>query len=182
MPMSLSEQHLIVTHSHQTQQLAAMIAAQAQPGTVLLLQGDLGSGKTTFVQGLGQGLGIEAVINSPTFVLVQEYPEGRIPLIHCDLYRLTPAAVADLGLDELWQAEAITVIEWANRLPLQPDRWLNLQFEILGETCRRITATWAGSDHAQLWQASVERFRELFGSSTSLDAIDQARDQKNPPT
>lgn len=101
-------------------------------GTLLLLRGDLGSGKTTLVQGIGQGLGIADPIVSPTFTLVVEYLEGRIPLYHFDLYRLpaqSEAADLDrLGLDLYWDPASdevepgLVAIEWSDRLqPLPSD-------------------------------------------------------------
>lgn len=96
------------------------LAATLRAGDVVLLYGDLGAGKTAFVRGLALGLGAPpADVSSPTFTLVQEYPNGRLPLYHADLYRLTPAETEDLGLDELMD-EGIVAIEWAERLPTPP--------------------------------------------------------------
>jgi tRNA threonylcarbamoyladenosine biosynthesis protein TsaE len=103
-----------------TRQLGERLGEQAPPGTVLLLSGDLGSGKTTLVQGVGAGLGITEPISSPTFTLVNEYLEGRIPLYHVDLYRLNPAEVTALYLDRYWDeqetAPGLVAIEWCDRL------------------------------------------------------------------
>ncbi|KAB1986703.1 tRNA (adenosine(37)-N6)-threonylcarbamoyltransferase complex ATPase subunit type 1 TsaE, partial [Haemophilus parainfluenzae] len=81
-------------------------------------------GKTTLVQGIGAGLGIVDPLSSPTFTLINEYPEGRIPLYHVDLYRLDPAQVEQLYLDLYWEGEevepGIVAIEWAERLTYQP--------------------------------------------------------------
>ncbi|MFN4067488.1 MAG: tRNA (adenosine(37)-N6)-threonylcarbamoyltransferase complex ATPase subunit type 1 TsaE [Thermosynechococcus sp.] len=102
-------------------------------GTVLLLVGELGAGKTTFVQALGEGLGITEVIQSPTFTLIQEYAEGRVPLYHLDLYRLTPAEVAELAPERYWLGEeidlGIVAIEWPDRLPTLPSAYLRLQLQ-----------------------------------------------------
>ncbi len=102
-------------------------------GTVLLLEGDLGAGKTTLTQGLGQGLGIMDPIVSPTFTLLNEYPEGRVPLYHFDLYRLDPLKPQETaGLTpelywEGWEVEpGIVVIEWPDRLPYRPASYLTL--------------------------------------------------------
>ncbi|MBW4460970.1 MAG: tRNA (adenosine(37)-N6)-threonylcarbamoyltransferase complex ATPase subunit type 1 TsaE [Nodosilinea sp. WJT8-NPBG4] len=95
-------------------------------GTILLLSGDLGSGKTTLVQGLGAGLGIVEPISSPTFTLINEYLEGRIPLYHVDLYRLEMSQVDALELEEVYcdggeALSGVLAIEWAERMrePLQ---------------------------------------------------------------
>lgn len=100
----------------QTRRLGASLAELTRPGDVVLLLGDLGSGKTVFVQGFGEGLGVGEVITSPTFALVQSY-EGRLDLHHLDVYRLDQLSeVLDLGLAELLDDEAVTVIEWGDRI------------------------------------------------------------------
>ena len=89
----------------------------------MLLYGDLGAGKTAFVRGLAEGLGIEpAEVSSPTFTIVQEYRGPRLTLQHVDLYRLSPAEVRDLALDDLLDETTIMAIEWAERLPREPPR------------------------------------------------------------
>ena len=94
------------------------LAALMNPGDVVLLTGDLGAGKTAFVRGLAEGLGIDpSEVTSPTFTLIQEYSGGRLPLHHVDLYRLTPIEVDDLGLEELTVEGGLTAIEWPDRLP-----------------------------------------------------------------
>jgi len=94
------------------------IAAQLRPGDVVLLAGDLGAGKTAFVRGLAEGLGIDpSDVTSPTFTLIQEYSGGRMPLYHVDLYRLKAIEVDDLGLDDLTMEGGVTAIEWPDRLP-----------------------------------------------------------------
>ncbi|WP_460194341.1 tRNA (adenosine(37)-N6)-threonylcarbamoyltransferase complex ATPase subunit type 1 TsaE [Thermosynechococcus sp. FA-CM-4201] len=120
------------------------------PGTVLLLAGELGVGKTTFVQALGEGLGIADVIQSPTFTLIQEYPEGRVPLYHFDLYRLTPAEVADLAPERYWLGEeidlGIVAIEWPDRLPTLPPDYLRLQLQRQQDrTCLTLEAVGAAT-------------------------------------
>ena len=85
---------------------------------MVLVTGDLGAGKTAFVRGLAEGLGIDASeVTSPTFTLIQEYSGGRLRLYHVDLYRLKPIEVDDLGLDELTSEGGVTAIEWPDRLP-----------------------------------------------------------------
>jgi tRNA threonylcarbamoyladenosine biosynthesis protein TsaE len=102
-----------------TESVGRRLGERLQVGQMIHLLGDLGAGKTAFVRGLAEGLGIDPdEVSSPTFTLVQEY-KGRVTLFHVDLYRLAGAEVADLGLDAL-AAEGIVVIEWANRLP-SPD-------------------------------------------------------------
>jgi tRNA threonylcarbamoyladenosine biosynthesis protein TsaE len=112
---------MLITHSEtETAAVGRDLAARLQPGDVVLLFGELGSGKTAFVRGLAEGLGIDpGEVSSPTFTIVQEYGGGRVPLLHVDLYRLEPKEVDDLGLDEL-AADAVLAVEWAERLPRAP--------------------------------------------------------------
>jgi tRNA threonylcarbamoyladenosine biosynthesis protein TsaE len=107
----------IITHSEaETSAAGRELASALQRGTVVLLSGDLGAGKTAFVRGLAAGLGIDPnEVSSPTFTLVQEYRGGRLTLYHVDLYRLQAGEVDDLGLDELTE-EGVTAIEWPDRL------------------------------------------------------------------
>ena len=109
----------IATYSEtETAAAGRQLAARVHPGDVVLLTGDLGAGKTAFVRGLAEGLGIDASeVTSPTFTLIQEYSGGRRRLYHVDLYRLKPIEVDDLGLDELTSEGGVTAIEWPDRLP-----------------------------------------------------------------
>lgn len=100
-----------------TRALARELAADLTAGATVLLSGDLGSGKTAFVKGLAEGLGVAASeVTSPTFTLVHEYRGGRLPLIHVDLYRLENVDLDELGLDSDLAAEGVVAIEWSERL------------------------------------------------------------------
>ncbi len=117
--LALSANPLILTQA-ELQALAYAWGETLPAGTTILLQGDLGSGKTTFVQSLGLGLGITEPIVSPTFTLIQEYPEGRLPLYHFDLYRLSEAEIVALHPELYWQGEelplGLVAIEWPKQL------------------------------------------------------------------
>jgi tRNA threonylcarbamoyladenosine biosynthesis protein TsaE len=114
------------------------LAPRLRPGSVVLIEGPLGAGKTAFVRGVAAGLGCdEAEVSSPTFTLVQEY-RGRIRLQHVDLYRLVPREVDDLALDELAEDSAVAV-EWPDRWHHAPDDAIRVTIEPLGDTRRRIT-------------------------------------------
>jgi tRNA threonylcarbamoyladenosine biosynthesis protein TsaE len=115
-------------------------------GDVVLLHGDLGAGKTAFVRGLAEGLGVRADdVSSPTFTLVQEYRGGRLPLFHVDLYRLNdPREIDDLGLDEIAE-DGVLAIEWAERNPRPPLNSVRVRIEHAGETERRIVIEQVGS-------------------------------------
>jgi tRNA threonylcarbamoyladenosine biosynthesis protein TsaE len=110
-----------------------------EPGDVIALIGELGSGKTLFAQGLARGLEVPRsfAITSPTFTLANEYP-GRLPFYHLDLYRLNgPAQCADLGLDELLYGPGAAAIEWAERLGAElPEERLEVHLTFTGETSR----------------------------------------------
>jgi tRNA threonylcarbamoyladenosine biosynthesis protein TsaE len=120
----------IATHSEsETVAAGRDLGAGLQPGDVVLLAGDLGAGKTAFVRGLAEGLGLDpSEVTSPTFTLIQEYGGGRLPLHHVDLYRLKPIEVDDLGLDEL-TSEGVTAIEWPDRLPRPFDEAIRIRIE-----------------------------------------------------
>ena len=115
----------------QTRSLGIILGRTLDAGSVIFLEGDLGSGKTTLVQGIGLGLGITDSIVSPTFTLINEYTEGRLPLYHLDLYRLQPPEVATLHLETYWSgievALGIVAIEWADRLDYKPPGYLQIR-------------------------------------------------------
>jgi tRNA threonylcarbamoyladenosine biosynthesis protein TsaE len=113
-----------------TRELGAALAALAKAGDLVLLSGDLGSGKTTFAQGFGGGLGVQEPIVSPTFTLVRTYP-GRIPLVHCDVYRLDHLQeVIDLGLAELLDDGGVALIEWGDMAaPSLPADFLEVRLD-----------------------------------------------------
>lgn len=121
-----------------THQLGVALGRALPAGSVLLLEGDLGAGKTTLVQGIGEGLGIRDAIDSPTFTLINEYLDGRIPLYHFDLYRLGQAETSALYPETYWEGEevelGIVAIEWAERLSyLPPDYWrIQLAYDAVG--------------------------------------------------
>ena len=117
----MTAQTTVAATETDTIEAGRLLGATLTPGTTVLLYGDLGAGKTAFVRGVAEGLGIEPVeVSSPTFTIVQEYRGPRCTLQHVDLYRLSPAEVSDLGLDDLLEEATIMAIEWAERLPLPP--------------------------------------------------------------
>ena len=147
----------ITTHSaDKTRQLGQEIGRLIKQPLIIALVGDLGSGKTAFVQGLANGLGVpvEYYITSPTFTLINEYP-GRLPLFHADLYRLeTVRDLEDIGLDELLYDRGVLAIEWADKLGdnLTGD-YLVLQFEIIDDDCRKIELIAYGQNGIHLIKA-----------------------------
>jgi len=131
----------VTTHSErETQDIAREIARELKAGDVLLLEGQLGAGKTTFVRGLAEGLGVDpADVSSPTFTLVHEYRGRDVTLYHVDLYRLGATSAEDLGLDEAAISAGILVIEWPDRLthPVPGARRIALEF--VDERSRKIS-------------------------------------------
>lgn len=130
--------------AEETHALAAELFRSLQPGDVLALHGELGAGKTCFVQGLAAAMKIAQPIGSPTFTLINEYKGTPCPLYHVDLYRVKSEREAEtLGLDEYFERGGIVVIEWAERAAsLLPDHTLHLKFEPGAQPNeRRITLT-----------------------------------------
>jgi tRNA threonylcarbamoyladenosine biosynthesis protein TsaE len=128
------------THSpEETFALAKSIGEQLKGGEIFLLSGDLGAGKTVFAKGIGAGLGIDpADVTSPSFTLVNIH-EGRLKFYHVDLYRLESDSRLDLGLEEIFEdADAVTAIEWAERLQYQPLNSTHVSIEYLSDSERKI--------------------------------------------
>ena len=121
---------LILPSDRATFELGVWLGQRLDAGTVLLLQGDLGAGKTTLTKGLGNGLEITEEIDSPTFTLINEYTNGRLPLYHVDLYRLEGADSDRLFLETYWEGieypPGIVAIEWAERLRYLPPHPLKI--------------------------------------------------------
>lgn len=131
------KKHVISTSRAQTIDLANTLAGHLFDGCVITLSGDLGAGKTTFTQGLGQGLGITKLISSPTFTIMKQY-HGRMDLLHIDAYRLE-GVHQDLGLDELIGTEGVCVIEWPEQIPdVIPLDHLAITLKRVSETKREL--------------------------------------------
>jgi tRNA threonylcarbamoyladenosine biosynthesis protein TsaE len=127
----------------ETQLLAEQLGRLLQPGDVVALVGELGSGKTLFSQGLARGLGVPETfyITSPTFAIINEYP-GRVPFYHLDLYRVSRADFAELGLEEILFGQGAVAIEWAERLGEDlPAERLEVRLTFLGEMERNLAFT-----------------------------------------
>ena len=126
----------------ETFELARKFAATLKLGDVISLTGELGAGKTRFVQGLAAGLGVPAgtYVRSPTFTLMNEYRDGRLPLYHFDFYRLgAESELGDLGLEEYFDGEGITAVEWADRFPgALPANAIRIALAIVDEGTREI--------------------------------------------
>ena len=137
----------VTTHSEaDTSATGRAFVQSLKPGSIVLLVGDLGAGKTAFVRGMAEGLGIDpADVSSPTFTLIQEYRSGRLPLFHVDLYRLQSIEVDDLGLDEMLQQGGVTAIEWPDRLPRPFEDAIEVRIEHGDGSTRRIAIHASGN-------------------------------------
>jgi tRNA threonylcarbamoyladenosine biosynthesis protein TsaE len=125
----------------ETLEYGRALARALTGGELILLEGDLGLGKTVFARGIAVGLGIPAEdVNSPSFTLVQEYRGGRLVMYHVDLYRIEDMEeIATLGLEELVSAGAVTVVEWGDRLPsYYTADAIRVRLHDVSEGCRRI--------------------------------------------
>lgn len=142
-----------------TRKLGQELAGILSPGDILILSGELGTGKTTLTQGLAQGLEVSTPVTSPTFTLIQEH-QGRCPLYHIDLYRLEdPEAMLELGLEEYFGGEGITVVEWGERLdPYLPPAFLQIKLEYAPEG-RRAIITARGPAYEHL----LEELKKIAG-------------------
>lgn len=131
---------LYATNSEEeTAAVARQFASRLEPGDVLLIEGPLGAGKTAFVRGLAEGLGVPPeAVSSPTFTLIQEYDGGRLKLFHADLYRLTPVEANDLGLSETGDA-GVLAVEWPDRWPYPPDGAVRITIARLEDQKREIS-------------------------------------------
>jgi tRNA threonylcarbamoyladenosine biosynthesis protein TsaE len=134
----------------ETADFAARLAERAGPGAVVALDGELGAGKTRFAQAFARGLGVTDTVGSPTFTIIKEYDSGRLPFYHMDVYRLSPEEAEELGLEEYFEGNGVSLVEWASRIePLLPPERLHIVLEWAGPTSRTMRCVPVG-----------ERYRE----------------------
>ena len=142
-------------NEYDTIELAQNLESEKFPNMIICLTGDLGSGKTVFAKGFANALGISEVVNSPTFTIIKEYLEGEMPLYHMDVYRLD-GNVEDLGIEEYYTKEGITIIEWADMIPdYLPEKRLDIKIKNSSEDedKRIITITPHGRKYEDLCEA-----------------------------
>lgn len=171
----------IISHSlTQTQRLGMRLGDLMRGGELILLDGQLGTGKTTFTQGLAQGMGITEVINSPTFTLLKEYyaplqaqqpgsgaqrsPRKGLALYHFDLYRLDdPEEMIDLGFEDYFYGSGVCVVEWAEKADaLWPVEHLNIRLKMLSETKRGLVFSATGTRYCEL----LRQFQKMTYATT----------------
>ena len=128
----LAESVVTLASLEDTERFGRLIAKNAKPGTVIALSGDLGAGKTTLTQAIAKELGVSEPVTSPTFTLIQEYTDGRLPLYHFDVYRLeSEEELADIGCEEYFYGKGVSVVEWADKAgSLIPEDavWIDLAY------------------------------------------------------
>lgn len=145
----------MINSEQETMALAEQLAALLHAGDVLTLEGDLGAGKTTFTKSVAKGLGITRNVNSPTFTILKQY-EGRLPLNHLDVYRLADSD-EDLGWDELFYGNAVSIIEWAHLIEEDlPQERLAIMILRLDENARKFTFMPIGKRYEQLCEELFE--------------------------
>lgn len=142
----------ITRSAAETERLGAALAAKLQPGDVIAFLGDLGAGKTAFTRGLARGLGITDPVTSPTYTIVNEYPQGRLPLFHFDMYRLRDAEeLFDLGWEDYLDWGGVCAVEWSENVAeaLEDPITVTIRKDPESEDTRYITLT-GGRNHADL--------------------------------
>ncbi|MSQ12085.1 MAG: tRNA (adenosine(37)-N6)-threonylcarbamoyltransferase complex ATPase subunit type 1 TsaE [Dehalococcoidia bacterium] len=155
----------VASHSPQeTHRIGRALGENAQAGDVILLIGDLGTGKTTLTQGIAAGLGITTPVRSPTFVLVTQH-QGRLTLYHADLYRVDrPLEALELGLEDYFQDSGVCVIEWAEKAPEAfPDQHLTVHLAHTGEETRGLVFESHGHRYEQMLSALAAELRPIPG-------------------
>ncbi len=164
------ERQLLLTadSENDTCEFGERLAGVLSPGAMVALVGDLGAGKTLLVKAIAAAFDVPAdQVSSPTFTLIQEYA-GRVPLRHCDTYRLRdPDEFLDLGLDELFARDGIALVEWADRVShLMPRDVLKIQIEITSPDARRFEVTSSGA----VSQQTCDRLARGFTSDVTRHA------------
>lgn len=144
----------IEVHSQQeTEIVAERLAALLTPPDVVLLEGDLGAGKTTFTKALAKGLGVKRNVNSPTFTILKQYEGEQYAFNHLDVYRLADSD-EDIGWDEIFYGDAISVVEWAHLIEENlPEEYMEIRIIYSGETSRKMVFVPKGERFERICEA-----------------------------
>ena len=138
---------MVITNSaSETRELGVRLAEQLKAGDVILMDGELGAGKSELARGVAKGLGVQETVTSPSFTILNVYESGRVPLYHFDWYRLESAEeLYELGMDEYLGGDGIALVEWPERCPdAVPEECLVIRIKAEGENTRRITEEYRG--------------------------------------
>ena len=143
----MAEMREVTNSASETRALGERIAAGLRPGDVVLLEGDLGAGKSELTRGIARGLGVTETVTSPSFTILNVYESGQIPLYHFDWYRLESSEeLYELGMDEYLGGDGIAIVEWPGRCPdAVPENCLRIRIETEGENTRRISGEALGT-------------------------------------
>ena len=139
---------MVITNSAaETRELGKRLAEKLQAGDVILLEGDLGAGKSEFARGTAAGLGVQETVTSPSFTILNVYESGRLPLYHFDWYRLESSEeLYELGMDEYLGGSGIALVEWPEQCPdAVPENCLRIRITATGENSRQIEAELCGN-------------------------------------
>ena len=139
---------MVITNSaSETRELGVRLAEQLKAGDVILMDGELGAGKSELARGVAKGLGVQETVTSPSFTILNVYESGRVPLYHFDWYRLESAEeIFELGMDEYLGGDGVALVEWPDRCPdAIPEDFLRIRIEATGENTRRITEEACGA-------------------------------------
>jgi tRNA threonylcarbamoyladenosine biosynthesis protein TsaE len=149
-----------------TEQFGRRLGSVLMADTTIALNGPLGAGKTHLTRAIAEGLNVinPAIVNSPTFVLIQEYP-ARLPIYHFDAYRLTsPAEFESLGTDEYFQSGGVCIVEWAEKVATSlPEDRLEITIGIIGPTARRLTISAGGPNANRILESLAQLESALIG-------------------
>ena len=142
---------LITYSAEETRKLASELGRKLDRGSLIILSGDLGAGKTTFTQGLARGLDIKGKVISPTFTIMKVY-QGRLPLYHIDAYRME-GIEQDLGFEEYMEDDGVCVIEWPNFIAdIIPDESLQIDISFIDEDERKLTFSAKGEKYEKIME------------------------------
>ena len=138
----MAEMLTVTNSAAETRALGEKLASRLKAGDVVVLEGELGAGKSELARGIARGLGVTEAVTSPSFTILNVYESGRCPLYHFDWYRLeSEEELYELGMDEYLGGDGIAVVEWAERCPdAVPENVLRIRLEVTGGESRRITA------------------------------------------
>jgi tRNA threonylcarbamoyladenosine biosynthesis protein TsaE len=148
--------HFHANGAADTEHLAQALSIYLDQGALVALDGDLGAGKTTFSKAVARGLGVTDTVNSPTFTIIKEY-QGRLPFYHMDVYRITEMEAEELGFDEYFYGDGVTIVEWASRIEaIMPEERLSIYIENAGPEERSFQLLPSGSKYENWCEALKE--------------------------
>jgi len=140
MEITMKQWQLNIKSQQETESLARKLSELAWGGMVIALDGDLGAGKTTFSKSFATQLGVQGIVSSPTFTIIKEYEGSELPFYHMDVYRLSIEEADELGLDDYFYGQGVTIIEWASLITeIMPPQYVSLFIEYVDEEERLVT-------------------------------------------